>query len=352
MNPVDQGSREYPPCGYGLLGLCCSDCLRGPCRISPFEKTQGLCGAESDLLVAGNLCRLAAEEFVLVLRSFTQVVGEFRKRNKSTVAFSKALTENLARKYGIPEEELIPFLEQETTRLLDPLADQPTIIFSSLFPERAFPKGPSGSRCSPLLVELFSLLGWKDHGGADPEALLWRCLNSAACLLIVEELTHDILCLLHSPLSEADQKKDESIMPPNFPDSPQPVVVSLLEAEYLQSAEMQRMATALREISGVLSISLHGTKGLIRLCHTLQEKWHRPISALPVAVLVESPNILPILAPLALGLPTVSDPSLPIQGSKKAEDFFYSGLSKVIGNFYLPVRDETALSRLSRVLVP
>jgi hypothetical protein len=127
-------------------------------------------------------------------------------------------------------------------------------------------------------------------------------------------------------------------------------LLSLIEPEHLQSAEMQRLATALKEISGVLSISLRGTEGLIRLCHSVQEKWHRPISDLPLAVLVESPNILPILAPLALGLATVSDPSLPIQGSKKAEDFFYSGLSKVTGNFYLPVTDETAFSRLSRVL--
>ena len=55
-------------------------------------------------------------------------------------------------------------------------------------------------------------------------------------------------------------------------------------------------------------------------------------------------------APLALGLATVSDPSLPIQGSKKVEDFFYSEMSKVTGNFYLPVTDETVLSRLTRVL--
>ena len=93
MNPIDPESREFPPCGYGLLGLCCSDCLRGPCRISPFEKTQALCGADSDLLVAGNLCRLAAGEFVRVLKSFTQVVGEFRKK-------SKAPSKGLDRQFG------------------------------------------------------------------------------------------------------------------------------------------------------------------------------------------------------------------------------------------------------------
>jgi hypothetical protein len=343
MNPVDQGSQDYPPCGYGLLGLCCSDCLRGPCRISPFEKTQALCGAESELLVAGNLCRLAAGDFVRVLKSFTQAVGEFKKKSKAP---SKALTESLARKYGIPGKELIPFLKKETTRLLDPLADQPPLPFSSLFPERAFSRDHSGKRSAPLLAELFGLFNWKSPQEEDPEALLRRCLDSAASMLIVEELTRDILSLV----SKTEREKGGWANPSNLPNSVKPVVLSLVETEGLRSAEMQRLATSLKEISGVLSISLRGTEGLIRLCHSLQEKWHRPIPELPVVVLVESPNILPILAPLALGLATISDPSLPIRGSKKVEDFFYSGLSKVTGNFYLPVTDETVLSRLSRVL--
>jgi hypothetical protein len=341
MIPVDQG--QYPPCGYGLLGLCCSDCLRGPCRISPFEKTHALCGADSDLLVAGNICRLAAGEFVRVLKSFTPVAREFHRKRKAP---SKALTESLARKYGIPGKDLIPFLKKETARLLDPLAGQRSLPFSSIFPERPFPTDHAAKRCGPLLGELFGLLSWKDPDGADPEALLWRCLDSAACMLIVEELTRDILLLL----SSMEQEKGGWTLFPNLPKSPGPMVVSLVETEHSQSVEMQRLATALKEISDVLSISLRGTQGLIRLCHGLREKWHRQTSDLPVVVLVESPDILPILAPLALGLATVSDPSLPIQGGKKVEDFFYSGLSKVTGNFYLPVTNETVLSRLGRVL--
>jgi Prismane/CO dehydrogenase family len=350
MNPVDPGGREVPPCGYGLLGLCCFDCLRGPCRISPFEKTQALCGAEPDLLVAGNLCRLAAKEFASVLKSLTRAVAEFKKRNESTVSFSIVSTENLAHKYGVPSEELIPFLEKETTKLLDPSADKPTRLFSSLFPERISPPGYSDPHRDPLLGELFGLLDWKDQGEEGPEAFLWRGLDAAASLMIIEELTHDILSLLHSPLSGADQKMDGGNIPQNFPDFPQPVVVSLVEAEHPRSAEIQRMATALRGIPGVFFISLRGTEGLLRFCHGLKKKWHRRIFKLPMVALVESSRVLSILAPLALGLPVVSDPSLPIQGSKKVEDFFYSGLSKGMGNFYLPVKDETALPRLSGVL--
>ncbi len=352
MNPVDRGSREVPPCGYGLLGLCCSDCLRGPCRISPFDKTQALCGAESDLLVAGNLCRLMAKEFAPVLKSFTQAAGEFREKKQSArvETLSRALTEKLTGKYGIPLEELIPFLQKETTKLLDPLADQPALISSSLFPERFSPQGYPERRHGSPLGELFGLLGWKDRGGAGPEELLWRCLNSAASLLIIEEFTGDILSLLYPSLSEADQKMDGGIIPQKFPDFPKPVVVSLVEAEFPQSAEIQRMATALREISGVVFISLPETKGLLRLGHRLQEKWDRRMCNLPVVVLVESPGVLSILAPLALGLSTVSDPSLPIQGSKKVEEFFSSGLLKIMGNFYLQAKDETSFSRLSGIL--
>jgi len=343
MNPVDQGTREYPPCGYGLLGLCCSDCLRGPCRISPFEKTQALCGASSDRMVAAKLCRLAGGEFVRVLESFTRVVTEFRKKSRAP---SKGRTEDLSRQYGIPGKELIPFFKKETARLLDPFADPSLLPFSSLFPEQVFLSAHSDKKCGPLLGELFGLLNGQELEEADPETLLWRCLNSAACMLIIEELSQGILSLF----SGARLQKDARTIPPNIPDSPQPVLLSLVGTEPGKSAEMQKLAAALKEIPGILSFSLRGTKGLIRLGNSLRKKWHRPLADLPVVALVESPNVLPSLASLALGLATVSDPSLPIQGSDRVEDFFCSGLSKTIGNFYLPVRDEAALSRLRRVL--
>jgi hypothetical protein len=57
--------------------------------------SQSPCGAESDLLVAGNLCRLMAKEFALVLKSFTRWAGEFRKRNDTIVPFATALTGKL-----------------------------------------------------------------------------------------------------------------------------------------------------------------------------------------------------------------------------------------------------------------
>lgn len=346
MNPVDRGAREVPPCGYGLLGLCCFDCLRGPCRISPFDKGQALCEAEADWLVAGNLCRLTAEEFLLALRSFTRAVHQYKKRKESAGTFSKHSIEVLALKYGMPREGLIPFLEEEMINLLNPLADPPARLFSSLFPEGPFPPGNSNRPWVSLWSELFGLARWKEHEGDDPEALLWQCLNCAAGMLMIEEFAQDILSL-----SGSDEERGGGEVPTDFSPNPQPLVVSLFEAEYPVSLEMQTLSKAIKEISGVVSIPIRGIQDLILVCRAIQEKWNRRLSDLPVAVLVESANIATILAPLALGIPTVSHPSLPIHGSQKVEDFFYSGLPQKMGNFYLPAKDETALSRLSGILV-
>jgi carbon-monoxide dehydrogenase catalytic subunit len=48
--------KQQPQCGFGQLGVCCNRCTMGPCRIDPFEggPTRGVCGADADLIVAGN----------------------------------------------------------------------------------------------------------------------------------------------------------------------------------------------------------------------------------------------------------------------------------------------------------
>jgi len=58
----DRLEKQQPQCGYGLLGICCRNCVMGPCRIDPFgnEPTRGVCGAEADTIVARNLARTIA----------------------------------------------------------------------------------------------------------------------------------------------------------------------------------------------------------------------------------------------------------------------------------------------------
>jgi carbon-monoxide dehydrogenase catalytic subunit len=49
-------------CAFGDLGLCCRNCLMGPCRIDPFGEgpSKGICGISADGMVARNLCRSIA----------------------------------------------------------------------------------------------------------------------------------------------------------------------------------------------------------------------------------------------------------------------------------------------------
>lgn len=55
----DRFESQQPQCGFGLLGVCCRNCIQGPCRIDPFGEgpQKGICGANADLIVARNLLR-------------------------------------------------------------------------------------------------------------------------------------------------------------------------------------------------------------------------------------------------------------------------------------------------------
>jgi carbon-monoxide dehydrogenase catalytic subunit len=58
----DRLEAQEPQCGFGQLGVCCTVCNMGPCRIDPFgEGAQtGVCGANADTIAARNLARKVA----------------------------------------------------------------------------------------------------------------------------------------------------------------------------------------------------------------------------------------------------------------------------------------------------
>ncbi len=58
----DRYAAQKPQCGFGETGLCCRNCLQGPCRISPFEHGAkvGVCGANADVMVARGISRAVA----------------------------------------------------------------------------------------------------------------------------------------------------------------------------------------------------------------------------------------------------------------------------------------------------
>ncbi len=58
----DRVEAQKPQCGFGQLGLCCTVCDMGPCRIDPFGEgaVLGACGANADTIAARNLARKVA----------------------------------------------------------------------------------------------------------------------------------------------------------------------------------------------------------------------------------------------------------------------------------------------------
>jgi len=58
----DRYRAQLPQCGFGESGLCCRNCVMGPCRIDPFGDgpDKGICGATADTIVARNLNRYIA----------------------------------------------------------------------------------------------------------------------------------------------------------------------------------------------------------------------------------------------------------------------------------------------------
>jgi len=58
----DRYEAMQPQCDFGILGLCCKNCVLGPCRIDPFGEgaQRGVCGATADVIAARNLARHTA----------------------------------------------------------------------------------------------------------------------------------------------------------------------------------------------------------------------------------------------------------------------------------------------------
>ncbi len=103
----DRLKEQQPQCGFGELGVCCRNCVMGPCRIDPFGEgpDKGVCGATADTIVARNIVRMIAagaaahsdhgRRPALLLKE----VGE--KENRDYEIKDEAKLVNVAKKLGI-----------------------------------------------------------------------------------------------------------------------------------------------------------------------------------------------------------------------------------------------------------
>jgi len=60
--PFDRYENQVPVCRFGQMGLDCKVCTQGPCRINPFESSNGTaCGRDREGTVAAAFLRLVAD---------------------------------------------------------------------------------------------------------------------------------------------------------------------------------------------------------------------------------------------------------------------------------------------------
>ena len=52
----DRFDAQKPQCAFGIAGVCCRNCMMGPCKVTK-KSPKGVCGADADLIVARNLLR-------------------------------------------------------------------------------------------------------------------------------------------------------------------------------------------------------------------------------------------------------------------------------------------------------
>jgi len=52
----DRFDQQKPHCTFGIAGVCCKNCMMGPCKITA-KSPKGVCGADADLIAARNLLR-------------------------------------------------------------------------------------------------------------------------------------------------------------------------------------------------------------------------------------------------------------------------------------------------------
>jgi carbon-monoxide dehydrogenase catalytic subunit len=132
----DRLAQQEPQCGFGQLGLCCTVCNMGPCRIDPFgEGAQvGVCGANADTIAARNLARKIAvgasahsdhgrdvahtlfllsegqthDYAILDLEKLKSLAQEFGiDINKTKEQIAKELAKKLLEEFGRQEGELV-----------------------------------------------------------------------------------------------------------------------------------------------------------------------------------------------------------------------------------------------------
>jgi hydroxylamine reductase (hybrid-cluster protein) len=358
---AQNNKEKLPACGYGLLGLCCSACLLGPCRVSPFENesAKGLCGDDRDLMVAKNLLRLITSEAARGMESLKEMILhldslDLAQRSKKRPA--KKEEKGLAQKYGFPSnlstKKLVQSLVEVSRNLLSPFPESTSLFLSSLYPEKVFPNIYQDNFLSESLTSLLlDSMKFDQQKFSEVEGILGQCLRISIHTLISEELRYDLQYLIdREGLPDKDKKALDILN--CLPQKHSPVIILLSSEEAPYDEFINRMAEDLvQKLKGTsLLIPITGIASLPDIGQRLFKKWSLSVAEMNAIVLISSKSVTPVLGALILGFTVASFPSLPIHGSGRVEKFFFEDFKKRFGNTYLPFTKEGLFSSILEFL--
>lgn len=305
---ADQEMRDPAACGYGLLGLCCSSCLKGPCRISPFDDagSAGLCGEDRDRIVARNIAERVALEALQTMASFRKTLAD------ASPPGGRIGTARLAEM----EDLLSPF----------PRKDNPS--WGRLYPEKVFPflhamGCPSGSWIQALL----DAAAGRPRGAQGPEANLVDALRLSAMAIGAEALSRE--------LSGSTQGE----MNITLPDVPSPLLLVISEQGASPGDSRDSRIDEIEAVcrNDVRTYRLPHAALLPSFARRVFDRWGVPASMTGSIAVVASSSITWGLGALALGFSLISLPGYPIQGSPLVENYLTRDLKRKFGHAYLPV---------------
>jgi len=330
VKQIEKWAGDYPACGYGLLGLCCSACLLGPCRLTPFDEdsTKGLCGDDRDRMVAKNLLHLAIRETSRVIKDFNETVLK-------TGSLSLASP-----------------LVKESKNLLSLFPERVGSLISSLYPEKVFPPVRQifqGRDFPPksLISVLLDSVDVSERESSGVEEILTRSLQISLLALIGEELRKDMSQLVDGGrLAPEDRKISEALE--CLPSTPCSVIIHLSDDDLPITESLNERGDELRQKLEATApvISIKEGRALLEIGRRLFKRWALSVTDLKSIVLISSRRATFALGALALGYSVVSFPPLPIHGSARAEKFFCEDFQRIFGNAYLPAWEENVIANI------
>ena len=348
---TDKEARKFPACGYGLLGLCCSSCLLGPCRISPFETefAKGLCGENADMMVVKNLLRLVAGDVAAVLKALgatTKRLGASTLKETSYDEAQNEWLERLAKKHGLDSKVTIGrlnhYLLKESEKLLSLLTepDRQNSLLVSLFPKAAFPYIRHDTFFSSSLSStLFDTLNPDQSESLPVERILWQCLKTAVVKYIADDLRQDMQFLINGKNLPKLEKETMQVVENLAPEYIPRIVLLSIEEGVPEEFTSRPVADLQEQLLGhARLVPIKNINSLPSIGRYFFNKHSFAMTEFdPVAVIL-SKSAASVLGALVCGFSVVSSPALPIHGSELVERYLCEDLKKDLGSVYLPSR--------------